>query len=101
MSTEPLVDGHGRHFQCHGSVQALTRSGAPGAVLDALTDAGGPYRARGTCDVLVSVSGGTFEADFVLTPDGARALATALQLSADTAQAVAQALRDADAQGAS
>lgn len=85
-----LASATGRHFECHGSVQTLTRSGQPGVVLDTLTDAGGPYRERGLCDVLVSVSGGTFDADFVLTADTADALAVHLQTAAAKSRRVAR-----------
>lgn len=89
MTVTPiLIDASGRHFECHGSLQAMTRSGQLGVVLDLLTDAGGPHRTRPGCDVLVSVSGGTFDADFVLTAADAEALATMLQAAATTARAV-------------
>ncbi len=89
--TPTLIDASGRHFECHGSLQALTRSGQAGVVLDLLTDAGGPHHTRPGCDVLVSVSGGTFDADFVLTAADAEALATMLQAAATTARAVTDA----------
>ena len=97
---EPLIDGRGRHFEFHGSVQTTTRSGAPGATLDTLTDAGGPYRRAGECDVLVSVPGGTFDADFVLTPDAAERFASALQKAAAMARKVAREVRAAAGKGA-
>lgn len=86
---EPLFDSHGRHFQLHGGVQMLTRTGQPGAMLDTITDAGGPYRSGEACDVLVQVNDAHFSADFVLTPEGAEALAAILQLAAATARLVA------------
>ncbi|GKS83811.1 hypothetical protein AVMA1855_06685 [Acidovorax sp. SUPP1855] len=98
-STPSLIDAKGRHFEHHGSVQALTRTGQPGVVLDTLTDAGGPYRTRGICDVLVSVSGGTFDADFVLTADTADALASHLQAAAAKSRQVAHALAKAAPKG--
>lgn len=100
-AAEPLIDGHGRHFECHGSVQAMTRSGATGAMLDTLTDAGGPYRRAGECSVLVNASDGTFDADFLLTPDAALRLAANLQKAAATARKVAKAMRAPTSKGAS
>lgn len=99
-TADPLIDERGRHLQCHGSVQAMTRSGAPGAMLDTLTHAGGPYRQAGGCDVLVSVSGGTFDADFVLTPEGAERFAASLQKAAAMARKVAKEVRAAASKGA-
>ncbi len=97
---ELLIDGRGRRFECHGSVQAMTRSGAPGAVLDTLTQAGGPYPHADGCSVLLSVSGGTFDDDFVLTADAAERLASTLQKAAAMARKVAREVRVAAGKGA-
>ena len=51
------------------------------------------------CSVLVSVSGGTFDADFVLTADAAERLASVLQKAAAMARKVAREVRAAADKG--
>ena len=66
------------------------------------TSIGGYIAARimhGGCSVLVSVSGGTFDADFVLTADAAERLASVLQKAAAMARKVAREVRAAADKG--